>query len=168
MNHLYFCRHGQSVLNLAETYAGHLNTPLTGYGRERAKIAGMEAKLLGIDLIVSSPLARTMETARIIAHEMGYPVDKIRTNELLIERNLGGLQGKLWRDYAEDTTVFKDVESLESLGARAQQALNYLQKLDAPNVLVVGHGAFGLALCDIIGYDTHGKELPNAHVVELI
>jgi broad specificity phosphatase PhoE len=167
MKHLYFCRHGQSVLNLEATYAGQLDTPLTNYGREQAKLAGMEAKLLGIDLVVSSPLVRALESAQIIASEIGYPEDKIKINDLLQERSLGSLEGKPWKDYAEDDSVFHDIESLESLGARAQQALNYLQRLDASNVLVVGHGSFALALCDLVGYDTRGEELPNAHIVHL-
>jgi uncharacterized phosphatase len=168
MKHLYFCRHGQSVLNLEEIYAGRLDTPLTDYGREQAKLAGMEANLFGIDLIVASPMVRALETAQIMAREMGYPEDKIKTHNLLVERSLGSLEGKSWKEYAEDDSVFHDLESLESLGERAQKILNYLHTLDAPNVLVVGHGAFARALCDLLNFDTHGEELPNAHVVELI
>lgn len=168
MKRLYFCRHGQSQANLDETYAGQLDTPLTDYGREQAKVAGMEAKLFGIDLIVSSPLNRALETAHIIAREIGYPEIGIITNDLLKERSLGSLQGKPWKDFAENDSMFDDVESLEHLGGRAQQTLNYLQTLEAPNILVVGHGSFARALCDILNYDTGGKELPNAHIVELI
>lgn len=168
MKHLYFCRHGQSELNLQETYAGRLDTPLTDYGREQAKLAGMEAKLFGIDLIVASPMVRAHETAQIIAHECGYPENKIKTYDLLVERSLGSLEGKLWKDYTEDDSHFDDIESLEALGERAQKVLNYVEKQDAPNILIVGHGSFARALCDILNYDTHGEELPNAHVVELI
>lgn len=94
MKRLYFIRHGQSVLNLEETYAGQLDTPLTDYGREQAKIAGMETALIGIDIIISSPLSRAYETAQIVAREIGYPEHDIITYDLLKERSLGSLQGK--------------------------------------------------------------------------
>jgi len=168
MTHLYFCRHGQSELNLRGIYAGQTDTPLTDRGRSQAHTAGLQASLLGIDLIVASPLARALETATIIAEQVGYPVADILTNDLLKERSLGSLEGKSWQDYAEDEQLFPDIESLEHLGGRAQQALNYLRTLTAANVLVVGHGSFALALCELVGYDTGGQELPNAHVVQLI
>ena len=168
MKQLYFVRHGQSQANLDEIYAGQFDTPLTDYGREQAKIAGMEAVLFGIDLIVSSPLSRAFETATIIAEQIGYSRRDIRTSDLLKERSFGSLQGKSWHDYAEDDSVFKDVESLEHLGGRAQRFLNYVHKIDSPNILVVGHGSFANALCDIIGYDTNRQELPNAKIVQLL
>ncbi len=168
MRHLYFCRHGESELNAAQIYAGQIDTLLTEYGREQAKLAGEEAALFGIDQMVSSPLLRALETAQIIAKEIGYDKRAIITNELLVERSLGSLEGTSWLLNSEDSDQHPSIESLESLGGRAQQALNFLHSLDAPNILVVGHGSFALALCELVGYDAGGQELPNAHLVQLL
>jgi broad specificity phosphatase PhoE len=149
-------------------YAGNIDTPLTDHGRAEAKVAGQEAALFGIDLIVASPLVRALETAQIIAGEIGYELSDIITDPLLVERNLGSLQGTPWKLASEDADNHPDIESLEDLGGRAQRVLNFLQTQDAPNILVVGHGSFALALCDLVGYDTNGQQLPNAHIVQLI
>src|SRR5882762_6928889 len=100
MKYLYFCRHGQSQLNLERIYAGQTDTPLTDLGREQAKLAGDRADGIQPDLIVSSPLVRALETAQIIAGEIGYPLGKIATNDIFKERSLGSLEGKSWDEYA--------------------------------------------------------------------
>src|SRR5581483_5723923 len=75
MKKLYFIRHGESVSNVERWHAGRIDTPLTERGRQQAREAGKKAKAqkLHFDLIVSSPLSRALETARIIAKEIGYP-----------------------------------------------------------------------------------------------
>lgn len=171
MRNLYFCRHGESVANAEQRYAGQLDTPLTDRGREQAKTAGEKAKVerLHIDLIVASPLIRALETAHIIATEIGYPLDRIITNPLLMERNLGSLQGLSWREYGEDDSPFTNIETLAALLARAEQALDYLRSFPEDNILVVSHGSLSRALRQAIHPDqTYHEELPNAEIVQLI
>src|SRR5690606_2527197 len=71
MKKLYFIRHGLSVMNRQGVFSGSIDTPLTDEGRKQAKRAGKLARDFGIDYIVSSPLARALETAQIIAGEIG-------------------------------------------------------------------------------------------------
>ncbi len=168
MKHLYFCRHGESVLNAAGVYAGQLDTPLTKHGRVQAKHAGRQAESLDIDFIVSSPLSRAHETAQIIAVAIGYPLDKIVTDNLFKERFLGSLEGKPWSFSPEDETRFPDIESKADLFDRVQKALDLLRKQKASNILVVGHGTFATALRTALNPGQLYEELPNALIVKLL
>ncbi len=167
MKHIYFARHGLSVLNKAGLMAGHTNTPLTDEGREQAKSAGHAAKDLGIDYIVSSPLSRAHETAEIIAKEIGYPVDKIHVSSLFIERNYGPYEQHPW---SPDLNLdgFADVESRDEILERAKLAIEFLQTIDAKNILVVAHGSLGRALRHHIMTKfpwEHPSGLKNAEIV---
>jgi phosphohistidine phosphatase len=57
--------------------------PLNGRGKRDAPEMGrrLAARDAPPDLIVSSPAARALATARIIAEAVGYPVDRIREDE---------------------------------------------------------------------------------------
>lgn len=170
MKRLYFIRHGLSEMNVQGVFAGLTNTPLTDEGREQAKEAGKKAKDLKIDHIVCSPLDRAHETARIIAKEIGYPIEDIELNSLLIERDFGSLEGQPW---SLDVNVdgFSDVETTGSLLSRARLALDFLESLDYNNVLVVSHGALGRALRHHILEEfpfSHPHRIPNAEILQLV
>jgi uncharacterized phosphatase len=168
MKHLYFCRHGESVLNFQQTYAGQTDTPLTDLGRQQAKLAAEYAIDLHIDLMVSSPLSRTLETAQIIASTIHYPASNIITNDLFKERALGSLEGKPFSTGPENSTVFPDIETETAILARAQEGLTYLKSLEADTVLLVGHGSFVRALQTAIDPSQEYPEPPNAHIIKLI
>lgn len=167
MKKLYFIRHGQSEMNTRNLWAGVTNTPLTDEGRRQAKAAGYAAKDLGIDLIVSSPLVRAHETAKIVAKEIGYPGEKILINSLLIERNFGELEGK---PYDPDLNLdgFSDLEVDDALVARAHLALKWINSHQADHILVVSHGSFGRALRSMLKAEypmSHPEKLKNAEIV---
>ncbi len=168
MKRLFFVRHGESELNLRRTYAGQTDTPLTDHGRAQAKAAGDQAKAIKIDVFVSSPLSRALETAQIIARETGYPEVRILTDPQFMERSLGSLEGHSWDEVAEDETLFPDIETEEQLQVRASAALEYLRSLDEDNVLLVGHGSFSRALRKAIDPSKTYDEPPNAEIVQLI
>ncbi len=164
MQQLYFIRHGESQFNVQKRFAGRTNTPLTSDGRKQAKAAAKEIKEFGIDLIVSSPLSRALETAKIIAKEIGYPEKDIHINSLVIERDYGELEGKT---YSPDLNFdgISDIETDDTLKERAALALRWLETLDAKKILVVSHGSFGRAfrfhLVDSIDFN---HKIPNAQV----
>src|SRR6059058_1306401 len=97
MKHLYFVRHGLSVMNKKGVFSGRTETPLDPEGIKQAEAAGREAKELNIDLIVSSPMERCRETATIIAQQIGYPVADILFEDLFMERAFGVLEGTAYR-----------------------------------------------------------------------
>jgi phosphohistidine phosphatase len=69
---LYFLRHGRADRS-AWTGSNDFDRPLTDEGSERmaAQAAAMAALNLPLDVILTSPLARAMQTARIAAQELG-------------------------------------------------------------------------------------------------
>lgn len=172
MKRLYFVRHGQSTLNLSGHFAGATEAPLTTLGRHQAKAAGKMAKTLAIDTIISSPMERALETAGIIANEIGYPKAKIIVNKLFVERDFGGLEGEPWSPDL-DLDGISDIETVDTILERASLALEFLHTLKDDNILVVSHGAFGRALRSII-HPNHafhnrtsnaGDGIPNAEIV---
>ncbi len=168
MKHLYFIRHGQSELNAQGIFAGRLDTPLTDTGRLQAKNAGKDIKNLHIDLIVSSDLGRAIETAQIIAREIGYSQDDIVVNPLFVEQFYGSLEGKPWTE-TPNIGKYTDIESDEELVERAKEGLAYLRTLPAETVLLVSHGSYSRALrAAIEGGDIKKDEPENAKVVQFI
>lgn len=145
MKKLYYIRHGLSEMNRQGLVAGRIESPLSKEGRVQVKATSKQTKKLKIDYIVCSPQGRAIETAQIIAKEIGYPADKIHINSLFMERHFGKAEGQVWSpDF--DIDGFADVETKDTLLKRAKQALRFLESLPSDNILVVGHGAFGRAL----------------------
>jgi probable phosphoglycerate mutase len=93
---MFVALHGQTEWNREGRVQGGLDSPLTEHGRRQAVTAG---RILGDQLapgtfeMVCSPLGRTLETARIIATELGFDVSAIRTDERLKEVSLGQWEG---------------------------------------------------------------------------
>jgi uncharacterized phosphatase len=170
MKRLYYIRHGQSEANVAEIFAGLMDTPLTELGKRQALAAASEIAKIDTQLIVSSPLIRAHETAKIIANGIGYPVADITLNDLFVERDYGPLTGQPWGS-EPDLPEAEGVESMEALAARAAEAYQYLQTLPQDVILVVAHGSLWRALRTAIHPETaelQDAEPGNAEVVELI
>jgi broad specificity phosphatase PhoE len=183
MKRLFVIRHAESELNVAGLFAGHTETPLTANGRQQALEAGLKIKqdYPKIDLIVSSPLSRTYDTAKIIAQQIGYPGTNIMLSDLLIERNFGIIEGtsydEFWKTHVhEDIDKLVGAETVEQLHQRAIKALNYLKSQSANNILVVTHGAMARALNRVVQNLPHSNQyldaqqlkfrLKNAEIVE--
>lgn len=153
MQHIYIIRHGQSVANAEEVIAGQQESPLSSLGEEQA--VQVAEKLHSIDLIVTSPLQRTRQTAEIIAQHLGYPLEEIQVLPDLTERNLGELEGKHYIDtpYGSGNTVeaeqAKDIEPIEKLFERTKRALHHIYSLPGKNILVVCHNGSGRMLLNI-------------------
>src|SRR4029079_13265039 len=108
---LYFLRHAEALPQDNETIKTDEERPMADEGREQvAKMAGLIAKKgLTFDLVLTSPLVRTRETAT-------------------------GLLTHLGRDAAEAT----DLSHLAP-GGSTKKLVKYLRSLEAQNVLLVGH-----------------------------
>lgn len=173
MKKLYFIRHGQSEHNVNSLYAGNVETPLTDEGRRQAKLAGQHAKTLDIDYIITSPLTRAHDTAKIVAKEIGYPLDKIEVNSLLVERSFGVMEHQPWKpDMNLDGIA--EAEEPETILERARLAIEHLKTIDADNILVVSHGSFGRAMRHHLVPDmpflnrtsSGNTAIPNAEIVQ--
>ncbi len=180
MKRLFYVRHGETEMNVAELLSGTIETPLTKNGREQATRLGKEVKAssLTIDLIVCSPLQRVYETAKLIAEQINYPVSKIQENVLFVERTYGVLEGTsashfLKQGNYQELDAVQGAETIEELQERAIKAFDSISQLDYDNILVVAHNAFGRALKRVANSQPYTHEykafeqIPNATIVEL-
>lgn len=161
MKHLYLCRHGLSEMNKAGLFSGQTDTPLSAEGRAQARAAGAEARKLGIDHIIVSPFSRTYDTAVIIAKEIGYPLEEIELNVLLIERGLGVLEGTR-QTPGIDITGVEGAEPIRALSERMRRFYDYVQTIPKDNILVVTHGSSGRMLRHVVNPDIPFKVTPNS------
>ncbi|CAN5415957.1 hypothetical protein BH09PAT4_BH09PAT4_02210 [soil metagenome] len=182
MKRLFYIRHGETDMNIAKKFSGTTEAQLTDNGRGQAKLSGeaLRQKPLRIDYIVCSPLKRTQETAKIVAGEIGFPVEKIEINDLFIERHFGTLEGTPSEEFIGSPEDYRKIdavagaETIEALQQRAEKALAYAKSIPADNVLIVSHGAFGRALRRVVNNQPHTHEydgiqwIGNAEIVELI
>ena len=166
---LYLVRHGQTEENLQHILQGHMPGTLTAKGREQMRQAARQLAGSGVGYrcIVSSDLRRAMDSAEIIAEELGLPVVPM---EILRERNWGCYTGMPVSEAADRFKVngkwcFPDVrldqqnpevrldqqvrlgqqvpETDEGIYERARKALALLAEQYADdNIIVVTHGQF--------------------------
>jgi broad specificity phosphatase PhoE len=152
--HLYFIRHGESTSNHNDLITGQQDVPLTELGREQARQAGKNilAQGIRIDHIICSSLERAANTARLIAHEIGFVEAQIQINDLVIERSFGSLEGKPKGDIAtmpDEYILGCGGEVDEQIRERAQIFLNSL-KGKTGAVLIVSHTGFGRRLRAVV------------------
>ncbi len=173
MKKVLYVRHGQSETNLRGVFAGGADdTPLTDLGRDQAKQAGAELKNKSIDHIIASPLSRTLETAQIIASQIGFDPKKIQIDPRLKEYDVGSGNGmKAEGMTAAEMVALPGAEDPGAAAGRIKSALLDIDKQQG-TTLIVAHGGVGRIIeClrtnqDPAGfYDLPGY--PNAHAVEL-
>lgn len=188
MKHLYYVRHGQSLVNVGGKFCTQVGTALdlglTELGKEQAVNDGKKAAVAGMkfDLILASPLLRARETAQLIAEQVGYPAEKIELLDLIKEISFGELEGtdcELFYDnytYA-DLNEFKGAETIEQLQQRAERALEHIRQLPQDNILVVSHSLFGRAFRRVVNgqpyteefaHGKHAASLPHGEILRLI
>jgi broad specificity phosphatase PhoE/ribonuclease HI len=83
-------RHGETRLSAEKRFAGIGDIPLTDAGVAQGRAAGTALAGRGIDVIVTSPLKRTRQTAQEVAEVLEVPV---RTEEDLRETDFGDWEG---------------------------------------------------------------------------
>ncbi|MDQ3944232.1 MAG: histidine phosphatase family protein [Actinomycetota bacterium] len=83
-------RHGLTQLNRDKRVGGRIDVPLIDEGRKQAQEAAATFAGTPFDVIVSSPLQRSIETASTVT---GLPPEAIEVDELSTERSFGGMEG---------------------------------------------------------------------------
>lgn len=142
MTHLYLVRHGETDWNAAQRIQGSTDIPLNQTGRAQAARTGRLLATRSWDGIVSSPLSRALETASIIAREIGLATPTAVAE--IIERHYGEAEGLTYltldRRYPKGTTI-PGRESREDVAARVLPALGELARTRAgQSIVVVTHG----------------------------
>ena len=89
---LYFVRHGESEANILHEISNRgWKHGLTEKGREQSRQLAQNLSASGISKIFTSPLRRAVETAQILALELGAPLE---VTQALAEYDCGILEGK--------------------------------------------------------------------------
>ena len=139
---LYLVRHGETDWNAQRRIQGRTDIPLNDRGREQARRSGELLARRTWDAVVSSPLSRALETATIIADQLGLPAPS--TDGRLIERDYGESEGM---DIAEVDRRFpkgtdpEGRETPEEVATRALAALlDIAEAYPDQAVVVVAHG----------------------------
>jgi valyl-tRNA synthetase len=143
----FFVRHGETDWNVQKRFIGHAQEGLNENGRAQAAATADQLKAKNIDIIISSDLKRTRETAEIIAEKIGFPKEKIIFDAALRERNYGDAEGVPHTDVDAlyGGLFFYDKkapngESYADVEKRAWEAIKkYKGDHHAKNVLIVTH-----------------------------
>ena len=87
----YIVRHGETEWNRVKRMQGQTDIPLAEEGIRLAKLSGAHMRQLPIDLIISSPLGRAVETAKLMTAGRGIP---IMTDARIQEISFGDWEGE--------------------------------------------------------------------------
>lgn len=149
MKRLYLLRHGQTEFNVKKLVQGRCDSPLTDLGRQQVRAAAAWLKAHGVvpDKVVSSPLGRAMDTARLVACELLGPDAAVEPCEGIIERSYGtfeegshdALPTDVW-DPGEDLIPFGG-EGSQALQERMVATLTNLMSAKGKTLLAVSHGS---------------------------
>ncbi|MBO4911366.1 MAG: histidine phosphatase family protein [Butyrivibrio sp.] len=138
---IYLVRHGETEWNKKGLLQGREDIPLNDHGREQAKVLAEFFKDKPIDLIISSPLVRAHETAKIISNTAGA---EIVTDDKLIEKDYGKAtgMGKAERDRLFPRRKYDGMEKWSDLIGRTSSVLEAFSKNnDQKNLLFVCHSS---------------------------
>jgi broad specificity phosphatase PhoE len=158
---LLLVRHGESTWNAEGRYQGRHDAPLSERGLMQAQ--ALAEHLAGSaqsrpNAIVSSPLARARDTARIAAERLGLRAD---VDESLVEISHGEWEGLLkseialrwpemfaaWRS-APDSVRFPGGESLDDVRRRWRTFLSGAARNSSPLLIVTHDVIVRLAVLD--------------------
>ena len=162
----YFLRHGQTEKSRDNVFCGSgLDPELTPEGSEMAKAFATAYKALPWTAIYSSPMRRTLATARPIAEAVGMNVE---TREELKEIAYGRWEGQtvetVNRNFHDDylrwsvDPAWNAPTGGEPAIAIARRGLETVEEIgrrfEVGNVLIVSHKAvIRILLCSLLGID---------------
>lgn len=146
---LVVLRHGQTDWNREHRFQGHSDIPLNRRGIEQAGAAASALRGHRFEAVYSSPLARALQTARLVC-----PEAEIRVDPRLMEINVGSWAGLTWDQIVEEMPGYEEQyangvdfrrsptgETLADVVARGLPAIEEIAARHAgAQVLIVSHG----------------------------
>ena len=178
---LTLVRHGETSANLDGVWHGSTDTALTPRGREQAQRVAQYLATHRADAVAlyTSPLTRTLDTARAIGQAMGL---EPRPEADLREYGLGAWEGRSYREIAEKEQFWQRMKSDpefappggETPVAVRDRLVRALEQIDAAHAgeraIVVTHGgALSMVLGDLLDgdYTVWSRIMSNCAVSEL-
>lgn len=156
---LYVARHGQTIWNAQNKVCGITDVGLTEKGKDQAEELSSIVQNYNIDVIISSPLKRALETGKIVAEKNNI---SLQTEELLIEQNYGIYEGV---DRKTDSFLankrnfaykYPEGESVLQVAYRIYGLIDKLkEQYQGKNILIISHGG----VCRIIR--TYFQDMTN-------
>ncbi|MBU2263404.1 class I tRNA ligase family protein, partial [Patescibacteria group bacterium] len=148
INKIFLIRHAEAENNVSEilsSWPEKAEYHLTEKGKEQAKKMAEFLKKENIDLIFSSPVTRTKETAEIIAKKLDI---KVIFDERLREMDYGDLEGKAYRDferqYPRESRIEKTEHGIETGNQIKERLENFLEEINKKysnkNIIIISHG----------------------------
>ena len=173
MTRISLVRHGQTDWNRDGLLQGRTDIPLNDTGRGQAHETGQALRVRGFDGIYASPLSRALETAGIIADELGMPAPIAVPG--LEERSYGRAEGmtgpQIRAAFGDNRADIPEWENDETLLDRVLGALSTLAAHHAgERILVVVHGGvIGAVARHLTGGErpAKGEFVGNASVHDL-
>ncbi len=157
----WFLRHGETDWNAANLSQGRTDIPLNDRGLAQAAAAATLMRGRGIASIVSSPMDRARETARLVGEALSLPVAvETELQEVCFGEQEGQPMGDWYDGWIDGSYTPRGAESFAELCARTMGALGRALEHPAP-VLVVAHGALFRAVRAAMGLPINVRT-PNA------
>ncbi len=172
---LYVVRHGETIWNRERKVQGITDIPLTDEGRGEAKGLQKLISSLNIDIVISSPLVRARETAKILV-DSKIPIN---VDDRIKERDWGMNEGAnidtvdkwdCW-DVILNTKV-QNIECIQDFMYRVSDFIEDIKiKYKDKNVLVVTHSAVSRVIHYLLGNIPEDANLsriniPNLRIIE--
>ena len=137
---ILFVRHGQTDLNNPRRMQGISDAELNDTGKKQANAIREIIENEKIDFIISSPLKRAIQTAKIINSNMNK---EILIDKRIIEMNYGALEGEIYsRDYWNMDYDYKRIDG-ESILDFQKRIYNFIEEIKVKykenNILIVAH-----------------------------
>jgi uncharacterized phosphatase len=166
MTLIYLVRHGETNWNRERRIQGSTDIPLNDTGRAQARATGELLARRQWTAIVASPLSRALETAQIIAAELG--LDEPTTLEAIVERNYGGSEGLTGQQIDArfgGGRPFPEPEPREAVVARALPALIDLAEANPGGaIVVVAHGGVIRAVLNAVAPHAAHEQITNGSI----
>ncbi len=138
---LWLARHGETRWSLSGRHTSATDVPLTANGAQQARALGAMIGAHPFSRVLSSPLARALDTARLA----GF-ADRVEVSDLLREYDYGAYEGRTTADIQLERPgwdLFRDGcpggESPDEMATRMEGFLAQLGGAEG-DVLLFGHG----------------------------
>lgn len=156
LDELYVMRHGETDWNVSFRMQGHQDIPMNDAGLAHARLVAPSVAALRPDVVVSSDMQRTLQTAGLVAELIGLPViEDARLRETLLGDWEGLSHDEIVASYPEEWAHWRHRGARfappggESRVQVAERAMTVVDELDVAghrNALLVTHGGLIVGL----------------------